>query len=96
MNLEKGDQVMDVARVVNEDEEPKPIASGEEGEVQEVVDSAALEDALGIDDDGADEDGLDDDDLPSIEELVDEIDGDDDDGPPSDSIDDLYRGETED
>jgi DNA gyrase subunit A len=95
INLEKGDRVMDVARVVNEDEEPKPIAAeGEGGEVQEVVDSDALEAALGIDD-GDDDDGeIGDDDLPSMEELVDEIDEGGDDTPP-DSIDDLYRGETD-
>jgi len=96
INLEKGDRVMDVARVVNEDEEPKPIAAeGEGGEVQEVVDSDALEAALGIDD-GEDDDGeIGDDDLLSVEDLVDEIDegGDE---PPPDSIDDLYRGETDD
>jgi len=93
INLEKGDQVMDVARVVNEDE-PKPIAAEGEGEVQEVVDSDALEAALGIDDGGDDDGEIGDDDLPSMEDLVDEIDegGDE---PPPDIIDDLYRGETD-
>jgi DNA gyrase subunit A len=93
INLEKGDQVMDVARVVNEDEEPKPITAEGEGEVQEVVDSDALEAALGIDD-GEDDGAIGDDDLPSVEDLVDEIDEDGDE-PPPDSIDDLYRGETD-
>jgi DNA gyrase subunit A len=94
INLEKGDRVMDVARVVNEDEEPKPIAIEGEGEVQEVVDSDALEAALGIDDGGDDDGEMGDDDLLSVEDLVDEIDegGDE---PPPDSIDDLYRGETD-
>jgi DNA gyrase subunit A len=95
INLEKGDRVMDVARVVNEDEEPKPIAAeGEGGEVQEVVDSDALEAALGIDGDEDDDGEIGDDDLLSVEDLVDEIDegGDE---PPPDSIDDFYRGETD-
>ncbi|HYJ81172.1 MAG TPA: DNA gyrase subunit A, partial [Longimicrobiaceae bacterium] len=74
INLGEGDSVMDVARVVNEDVEPQPITAAEgEGEVQEVVDSDALEEALGID--GEDEDALDDN-VPPLDELTDELDGD--------------------
>ena len=91
INLGDGDQVMDVARVVNEDA-PQPITAGEDGEVQEMVDSEALEAALGLEGDD-DEDGADDL-LPSVDDIVDEV-MDDDDGPDADSIDDLYRGETE-
>jgi DNA gyrase subunit A len=91
VNLGDGDQVMDVARVVNEDA-PQPIAAGEDGEVQEMVDSEALEAALGLE--GDDDEG-DADDLLSVDDIVDEVMDDDDDGPDPDSIDDLYRGETE-
>jgi DNA gyrase subunit A len=48
INLGAKDAVMDVARVVSEDEEPQPILDAiPEG--QEVVDSTALEEELGID-----------------------------------------------
>ena len=91
VNLGEGDCVMDVARVVGEDEEPKPIA-GDGGEVQEMVDSSALEQELGIEDeaDAGEAEAA----PPPVEDLVDELDegGDE---PPPDSIDDLYRGETE-
>ena len=73
VNLGEGDRVMDVARVVNEDEEPRPIAAGDGAEVQEIVDSTALEEDIGIDE--LDDDAGDDD-LPSVEDLVDEIDPD--------------------
>jgi DNA gyrase subunit A len=54
INLGAGDRVMDVARVVNEDEPPQPIASeGEAG--QEIAPSAALEHDLGLDEE-SDED----------------------------------------
>jgi DNA gyrase subunit A len=94
INLEKNDQVMDVARVINEDEEPRPITS-DEGEVQEIVDSSALEQALGIEDEGGDDDGaFDDGDLPpSVEELVDEVMDDDDGGPEPHDVEDEFRGE---
>ncbi|HYF44632.1 MAG TPA: DNA gyrase C-terminal beta-propeller domain-containing protein, partial [Acidimicrobiales bacterium] len=91
VNLGEGDCVMDVARVVGEDEEPKPIA-GDGGEVQEMVDSSALEQELGIEDeaDAGEAEAA----PPPVEDLVDELDegGDE---PPPDSIDDLYRGETD-
>jgi hypothetical protein len=67
--------------VVNEDEEPKPISLDEPGEGQEVVDSTALEEALGIDElddeEPADEpeDFIEEDEGP---DSVDEILGDDD------------------
>jgi hypothetical protein len=65
---------------VNEDEEPQPISTEavEPGE-QEVVDSTALEEALGIDDAGDEDEGgeaedfLDEDDGPdSVDELLDD------------------------
>jgi DNA gyrase subunit A len=91
INLGEGDCVMDVARVVNE-EEPIPIAADGEGEVQEMVDSTALEDDLGIEDDG-DEGDLDDEGVPPpVEDIVDEL-TDGDDGPAPDDLDDPYRGE---
>ena len=91
VNLGEGDCVMDVARVVGEDEEPKPIAT-DGGEVQEIVDSSALEEALGIE--GGEDAGEADAAPPPVEDLVDELDegGDE---PPPDSIDDLFRGDTE-
>jgi DNA gyrase subunit A len=80
INLGTGDAVMDVARVVNEDEEPRPISLDGPDDGQEVVDSTALEEALGIDD--ADEDEPADEPEDFIEEdegpdSVDEILGDD-------------------
>jgi DNA gyrase subunit A len=49
INLDKGDRVMDVARVVPEDEVPEAILAGESGEsAQEMVSDPALEEALGI------------------------------------------------
>jgi DNA gyrase subunit A len=81
INLGAGDAVMDVARVVNEDEEPKPISTDAPGdETQEVVDSTALEETLGIDD--ADEDDAGDEPEDFIEE---------DEGP--DSVDELLDDE---
>ena len=77
INLGPKDAVMDVARVVNEDEEPMPI-SADIPEGQEVVDSSALEEALGIDDldgDAGDEpeDFIEEDEGPdSVDELLDD------------------------
>jgi DNA gyrase subunit A len=80
INLGPKDAVMDVARRVNEDEEPQPISTEavEPGE-QEVVDSTALEEALGIEDAGGEDEGgeaedfLDEDDGPdSVDELLDD------------------------
>jgi DNA gyrase subunit A len=80
INLGPKDAVMDVARRVNEDEEPQPISTEavEPGE-HEVVDSTALEEALGIDDAGGEDEGgeaedfLDEDDGPdSVDELLDD------------------------
>ena len=56
INLGAKDAVMDVARVVNEDEEPKPILE-DVPEGQEVVDSTALEEELGIEDGDDEDDG---------------------------------------
>jgi DNA gyrase subunit A len=77
INLGAKDAVMDVARVVNEDEEPQPILDAiPEG--QEVVDSTALEEELGIDtddDDAGDEpdDFIEEDEGPdSVDELLDD------------------------
>jgi DNA gyrase subunit A len=88
INLEKGDTVMDVARVVNEDEEPKPITSeGEEG--GEIVPSDALEDEiLEIGDD----EGELDDAPPALDDLADELIGDGD-GPDPHDVTDEFRGE---
>jgi DNA gyrase subunit A len=80
INLGAGDAVMDVARVVNEDEEPKPISTDAPGdETQEVVDSTALEETLGIDDSDEDdagdepEDFIEEDEGPdSVDELLDD------------------------
>jgi DNA gyrase subunit A len=91
INLEKNDSVMDVARVVNEDE-PLPITAVDgEGDVQEVVDSTALEAMLDVpdDDDAEGEDGPE-----SLDDLVDEL-TDDDGGPDPDDVTDLYSGEDE-
>jgi len=77
INLGPRDAVMDVARVVNEDEEPRPILA-EVAEGQEVVDSTALEEALGIDeepdeDSGEPDDFVEEDEGPdSVDELLDE------------------------
>jgi DNA gyrase subunit A len=57
INLGSKDSVMDVARVVSEDEEPLPILDATEGTGQEVVDSVALEETLGIDPDFDEDDG---------------------------------------
>ncbi|HEX8242425.1 MAG TPA: DNA gyrase subunit A [Longimicrobium sp.] len=92
INLEKGDSVMDVARVVNEDEEPRPIAVGDGEGVQEIVDSTALEEMLEVEGDDVDE--LDDA-PPPVEDIVDELTGDDDDGPRPFDVDDQFRGEDE-
>jgi DNA gyrase subunit A len=70
MNLDRGDAVMDVARRVPEDEEPKPIESDAPEGSQEVVDSTALEEVLGIDADDEPEA----DDLPGEEPEDDSID----------------------
>jgi DNA gyrase subunit A len=91
INLEKGDTVMDVARVVNEDEEPRPIAADDENGVQEIVSSTALEDEIL---DIGDEDGEVDEAPPALDDLVDEIDGDDD-GPNPHDVTDEFRGEDE-
>jgi hypothetical protein len=91
INLEKGDTVMDVARVVNEDEEPRPIAAEGDGDgVQEIVASTALEEeilGLGDEDDELEEAP------PSLDDLVDEIDTDD--GPNPHDVTDEFRGEDE-
>jgi DNA gyrase subunit A len=77
INLGPKDAVMDVARVVNEDEEPKPILEDVPAG-QEVVDSTALEEELGIDaedeDDGGEpEDFIEEDEGPdSVDELLDD------------------------
>ncbi|WP_414682960.1 DNA gyrase subunit A [Longimicrobium sp.] len=77
INLGPKDAVMDVARVVNEDEEPKPILD-DVPEGQEVVDSTALmEEELGIedeeDDGGEPEDFIEEDEGPdSVDELMDD------------------------
>ena len=78
INLGARDAVMDVARVVNEDEEPQAILDAVP-EGQEVVDSTALEEELGLqveDDDGAGDepdDFLEEDEGPdSVDELLDD------------------------
>ncbi|HVG43625.1 MAG TPA: DNA gyrase C-terminal beta-propeller domain-containing protein, partial [Longimicrobium sp.] len=90
INLGPGDSVMDVARVVNEDE-PLPIEAVDgEGGVQEVVDSTALEAMLDVE-----EDETGGEDAPeSFDDLVDEL-TDDDDGPDADDLTDLFGGEDE-
>ena len=86
VNLGEGDCVMDVARVANEDEEPRPIESGDAEATQEMVPSDALEDILdvGDDDEGADLDDA----PPPVEDIVDEMT--DDDGP--EDVTDLFDG----
>jgi DNA gyrase subunit A len=81
INLGAKDAVMDVARVVNEDEEPKAILADEDPG-QEVVDSTALEESLGINP----EDGEFDDEPADAGDLIDEDAGDD-------SIDELLGDE---
>jgi DNA gyrase subunit A len=79
INLGPKDAVMDVARVVNEDEEPKPILEDVPAG-QEVVDSTALmEEELGIDGAGDEDDGgepedfIEEDEGPdSVDELLDD------------------------
>jgi DNA gyrase subunit A len=82
INLDKGDRVMDVARVVNEDDEPAPIPTGpaEPGDAaQEMVPDAALEEELGV---GGDEDDeLDDGDVLPDDDILDEVEPDDEDEP---------------
>ena len=90
INLGEGDCVMDVARVVNEDEEPRPIETGDPDGVQEIVDSTALEEMLDVD---ADDDGELDDAPPPVEDIVDEL-SDDDEARPFD-LDDPFGGEDE-
>jgi DNA gyrase subunit A len=70
VNLGEGDCVMDVARVANEDEEPRPIESGDPDAAQEIVASEALEEILDVE---GEENGLDDDAPEPLDELVDEI-----------------------
>jgi DNA gyrase subunit A len=73
INLGSKDAVMDVARVVNEDEEPMPILEAVP-EGQEVVDSTALEEELGIDDRDEDDDGGEPDDFLEEDEGPDSVD----------------------
>jgi DNA gyrase subunit A len=73
INLGARDAVMDVARVVNEDEEPKPILE-DVPEAQEVVDSTALEEELGIDDGDDEDDGGEPDDFIEEDEGPDSVD----------------------
>jgi DNA gyrase subunit A len=84
INLDKGDRVMDVARVVNEDDEPAPILTGaaEPGDAaQEMVPDAALEEELGIGGEEDDElEGGGDDVLPD-DDILDEVEPDDEDEP---------------
>jgi len=91
INLGAGDSVMDVARVVNEDE-PLPIdAVDGEGVAQEVVDSTALEAMLEAAEDGEEAEA---DDAPEpFDDLVDELT--DDDGPDPDDVADPFGGEDE-
>jgi hypothetical protein len=86
VNLGDGDLVMDVARVVNEEKEPLPITVAE-GEVQEVVDSTALEEEIGIEGDETDESG--EEDLPPLDELEDELEDDEEGGDEAD----IFHGE---
>ncbi|HYH79149.1 MAG TPA: DNA gyrase C-terminal beta-propeller domain-containing protein, partial [Longimicrobium sp.] len=92
INLEKNDVVMDVARVVNEDEEPRPIAAEDDGAVQEMVASSALEDVILEDGDEGDIDEGDDA-PPALDDLADELS--DDDGPHPHDLDDAFGGEDE-
>ena len=76
INLGEGDCVMDVARVVNEDE-PLPIEAGDGEAAHEVVDSTALEAMLDVEE--GDEDGDVAEDAPEpFEDLVDELTDDED------------------
>jgi DNA gyrase subunit A len=93
INLEKGDSVMDVARVVNEDEEPRPITTAEGEPSGEAVDSAALDAMLDVDGAEGDDEGHDDA-PPPLDELADEL-SDDDGGPEPFDVEDRYRGEDE-
>ncbi|HKP75362.1 MAG TPA: DNA gyrase subunit A [Longimicrobiaceae bacterium] len=69
INLGEGDCVMDVARVVNEDEEPRPIESGDPDATHEVVPSDALEEILDVEDDlDEGEDAP-----PPVEDILDEL-----------------------
>jgi DNA gyrase subunit A len=73
INLGAKDAVMDVARVVSEDEEPLPILDAiPEG--QEVVDSTALEEELGIDSEDEDDIGDEPDDFIEEDEGPDSVD----------------------
>jgi DNA gyrase subunit A len=69
INLGSGDRVMDVARVVNEDEPPQPIVGDETESAQEIAPSAALEHELGIDEELEDD----------LDEPIEEEPGDEDD-----------------
>jgi DNA gyrase subunit A len=92
INLGPGDSVMDVARVVNEDE-PLPIEAVDgEGAAQEVVGSTALEAMLDVEE-GDDGDVAEDAPEP-FEDLVDEL-TDDDGGPDADDVTDLFGGDDE-
>jgi DNA gyrase subunit A len=88
INLGPGDSVMDVARVVNEDE-PLPIETGDVEGAQEVVDSTALEAMLDVAEDEEGEEAPE-----PFDDLVDEL-TDDDGGPDPDDVTDLYGGEDE-
>ncbi|MFL5386026.1 MAG: DNA gyrase subunit A, partial [Longimicrobiaceae bacterium] len=90
VNLGEGDCVMDVARVVNEDE-PLAIESGDGEAAHEIVDSTALEEMLEVE---GEEDGDAGEDAPEpLEDIVDELT--DDDGPDADDITDVFGGEDE-
>jgi DNA gyrase subunit A len=90
INLGEGDCVMDVARVVNEDQEPQRIANGDDGAATP-VESTALEALLDVEpgDDEAE------DVPPPLDDLADELSGDGDAGPEPHDVEDLYRGEEE-
>jgi DNA gyrase subunit A len=91
INLGEGDCVMDVARVVNEDE-PLPIESGDPEAAHEIVDSTALEEILEVEE-GEDDDAAEDAPEP-FDDLVDEL-TDDDGGPEPHDVTDLFGGEDE-
>jgi len=91
INLGEGDCVMDVARVVNEDE-PLPIEVIDGEPAHEVVDSTALEAMLEVEE-GDDGDVAEDAPEP-FDDLVDEL-TDDDGGPDADDVTDLYGGDDE-
>jgi DNA gyrase subunit A len=92
INLGDGDCVMDVARVVNEDEEPRPITAEGESPAGELVDSDALDAMLDADGAEGDDEALDDV-PPPLDELADELT--DDDGPQPFDVEDEFRGEDE-